>query len=272
MKLLLTLLVTFSFSHAWSAKITSDIDSIDIGTESEPHLIMLSSGDVVFLDPGTERDQLLNELEESFQDSETLEFTIDDHRSLLTYRRVTIDQFKNENAHLPLTSLGPTPVTLTQSQKIFRNMRRGWQNNSQCYNRAHIWSYEEFKRSGVESMKLFLFFTSRYIRNYRYKWWFHVTPMVTLTDGTWRTLDKRYSRSPLKVKTWTDDFIYSRRSCPVVHRYSDYRNYQNAEDCYLIPVSQYYWQPRDIDRFERTGYEKTNFISSEINHAYWEAF
>jgi hypothetical protein len=34
----------------------------------------------------------------------------------------------------------------------------------------------------------------------------------------------------------------------------------------------YYWQPRDLDKFERTGIEKKFFIRSEVNHAYWEAF
>ena len=110
---------------------------------------------------------------------------------------------------------------------------------------------------------------------YRYHWWFHVTPMVYVggsTQANWRVLDRRYTRGPLTTKTWTNIFMHNDATCKVVNKYYDYRNHQQAEWCYLIPTSMYFWQPRDIERRDRTGYEKTNYINSEVNHAFWEAF
>ena len=77
---------------------------------------------------------------------------------------------------------------------------------------------------------------------------------------------------PAAVKTWTDKFIYSKRNCPVVSKYSDYRNNQETEHCYLHPASMYFWQPRDLEKYETTGFEKTQYIPSEVNWAYREAF
>ncbi len=173
-------------------------------------------------------------------------------------------------------SYDPTVVDspLTAAQ-IFGRMNRRTQIFSQCYNRAHVWSYEEFKRSGLKSKKLFMFFTSDYIRKYRYKWWFHVSPMILVRDTeavVERVIDREFTKSPLAVKAWTDMFIKSKRVCPVVYHYSDYRDHQQTEHCYLMPVSMYYWQPRDMENQERTGGYKTDFVQADVNHAYREAF
>lgn len=170
----------------------------------------------------------------------------------------------------------PTVLSsLNEVSTIFKRMNRRWQQNSQCYNRAHVWNYEEFQKTGLKSKKVFIFFTRRYIRNYNFYWWFHAIPTVLASNEgniVERYLDPRYARSPLTKKAWTDIFIRSRRDCPVITRYSDYKNNQETEHCYLHFSSMYYWQPRDLDNFERTGFEKQSFIRSEINHAYWEAF
>lgn len=259
-------------SHA--AIVTSEIDSIERGQDSEPSLIKLKNGQVVFVDQTKEHDQLLSAFTESMVRNELIDVDLGAEHSVLGVKTNGLAPVEDEPAvdYSSMRSYDPTRISSTEAGRVFRRMRRDYQNESQCYNRAHIWAYEENNYSGLNSMKLFLFFTSRYIRNYRYHWWFHVTPMAVLTDGTWRTLDRRYSSGPLTLKTWTNKFIYSRRDCPIVYKYSSYRNHQQSEDCYLIPTSMYYWQPRDIDRKERTGYEKQVFFSSEIKHAYWEAF
>ena len=173
------------------------------------------------------------------------------------------------------TSLVSEPPTVLSSMAeattIFQRMRRDWQRESQCYNRAHIWAYEENKRHGTVLQKIFVFYTKRYIRNYRFYWWFHAIPAVSVGPEL-ITLARRYDRSPLTMKPWTDLFVRSGRACPVITRYTDYSQHQEAEDCYLHFASQYFWQPRDLETFERTGAEKTSFITREVNHAYWEAF
>lgn len=234
------------------------------------------NGRVSFL-PNTAKREL-TALRAAQEKKAILEVTLDEDNSFMAASTME-DPEEPRSEEIPpeaRITYEPTVVgSLTKARTIFSRMKRGWQDSSQCYNRAHVWAYEEFNRSGLKSIKLFLFFTNRYIRNYRYKWWFHVSPMAMVKEGgsiNRRVLDRRYTGGPRFVKTWTNIFIHSKRSCPVVHKYSDYSRHQESQDCYLIPVSQYYWQPRDIDRFERYGTEKTSFIRSEVDHAYWEAF
>jgi hypothetical protein len=171
-----------------------------------------------------------------------------------------------------------TPTVLSNFKEVYRifnNMNRKYKKESECYNRAHVWAYEEFKRSGLKSKKIFLFFTDRYIQRFGYKWWFHVSPFVTVKSGSSyieRVLDYEYTRGPRSIKDWSDVFIKSKRDCPTVVKYSDYSLNQQSEDCYLIKTSMYYWQPQDIESFEKNGFQKKSFIQEEIDHAYWQGF
>jgi hypothetical protein len=156
---------------------------------------------------------------------------------------------------------------------IFNRMRSTrWR--SQCYNRAHVWAYEEFNRSGLRAQKTFIFFTNSYIRNYNYKWWFHVAPSTLVEESGVKksmVLDWTFFDLPQEEKEWALYFMESKRACPTVKRYSDYKNNQESEDCYLIKTSMYFWQPLDIEAHEKSGEEKTNFIDWEINRAYRNA-
>lgn len=158
-----------------------------------------------------------------------------------------------------------------EAQDIFSKLNRGHQRDSQCYNRAHVWAYEEWRRIGLRSLKLFMFFTTRYIWDYKYEWWFHVTPLTYVGNIPY-TLDRTFNRAPLNIKDWTLGFIKSRRDCVVVSRYSQYERNQMTEHCYLIPATMHFWQPRDLESYEQTGRYKNSFIPSEVNHSYWEAF
>jgi hypothetical protein len=272
MKFLLPIfLIAFSFS-ASAERLQSKVDSIEISPKKGvPHLVKLENGRVVFVDYNDR--ETIDSFRQSMKSKDMLEVDLDEKYSFVSAE--TIDDSEETPVRREVEermSYEPTMVSgTTEASKIFRRMRRDYQNKSQCYNRAHIWAHEEYKKTGLKSMKLFLFFTSRYIRNYRYKWWFHVAPMVNTPSGD-LVLDRRYSRVPQYKDTWTKDYIYSGRKCPIVSKYYDYRNNQGKEDCYLIPVSMYFWQPRDIEKRDRTGYEKTQYFQSEINHAYWEAF
>ena len=266
-------------ASAFSASLTSRVHSIDKGEGSTETIVMLESGHTAFLKP--EEKSLIELIERSIENQDTLELKVDKKLNVLSVQTVPAAPEDIHPDSMPLpestenASYDPTIVTSAEASSAFRNMRRDYQYNSQCYNRAHIWTYEEFKSSGMKTGKLFLFFTSRYIRNYRYKWWFHVTPFAYvggLEQSNWRTLDRRYTRGILTTKTWTNVFMLNDALCPVAEKYSDYRNHQQEEDCYLIPRSMYFWQPRDIQREENTGYVKSQYYNSEVNHAYWEAF
>ncbi|HXH76267.1 MAG TPA: protein-glutamine glutaminase family protein [Bacteriovoracaceae bacterium] len=279
--LLVPFLLMVTMTSAWADRFQSRIYQIDISTRpGNPHLVKFENGRVAFLNPSEV--PTMKALKNSKLDGDVLELELDQNFDLVA--AATVESGHGPQSFEPpnnadnnmLMSYTPSVLGgLSSAQTIFSRMKRGWQYDSQCYNRAHVWAYEEFKRSTFKSQKLFLFFTSRYIRNYRYKWWFHVSPMALVRESgviKRRVLDRRYTSGPRYVKTWTDQFIASKRSCPIVARYSQYRNNQETQDCYLIPVSQYYWQPRDIENYEKTGYEKTSFIQSEVNWSYYEAF
>jgi hypothetical protein len=270
MKFLPFILILFSVS-AQAERLTSRIHSVDYAKDSrQPHLIRFENGRVGFLSALDKAS--VQSLEESRLHGEWLDVELDRDGNFLGAGIVPAPKNLPEShdpAPAPM-SYEPTNLeSMNQAVSIFGKMRRS--SSGQCYNRAHVWTYEEFNRSGLRSMKLFMFFTRSYIRRYRYKWWFHVTPM-TYVNGTAMTLDRAFFRGPAEVKTWTDKFIYSKRNCPVIYKYSDYRDHQDTEHCYLHPATMYFWQPRDLENYELTGAEKKQFIKSEINWAYWNAF
>lgn len=251
--------VIIIFPSLRAESVRSRVYEIDVSMEKgSPHLVKFENGRVAFID--WENKTALQAFQANLKAQETLV--------------VDVDKFSNVQA------MGKPfrPYIFKDERNIsvvFSRMRRGWQEESQCYNRAHIWAYEEYKRTGLRSMKLFLFFTSQYIRKYKFEWWFHVAPMTLVNKngkGHPKVLDARYTGGPRDLRTWTNVFIKSKRECPLIKMYSQYRKTKSTEDCYLIPASMYYWQPRDLDTFEKTHKEKSSFIQREVDYALKEAF
>lgn len=265
MKFLPIILTVFTLS-AHAERLTTRVHSLDEG------FVKFENGRVGFLSSHNKSDVL--SLDESRRRGEWLDVELDKKGNFLGAGVVAAPKMVSEEltGEKSRTSYEPTNLSsAAEASTIFARQNRRHQRDSQCYNRAHVWAYEEFNRTGLRSMKLFMFFTRSYIRKYRYKWWFHVTPM-TYVNGVAMTMDRTFMRGPAPIKTWTDNFIYSKRNCPIVTKYSQYRNNQETEHCYLHPATMYYWQPRDLERNETTGAEKTSFIKSEVNWAYYEAF
>lgn len=154
-------------------------------------------------------------------------------------------------------------------------MKRGWSSNSQCYNRAHVWVYEAKNNYSLNAMKVFMFYTRKYIRQYNFEWWFHVAPFTYIQEGestVEKVLDPRFTRGPLVMKSWTDIFMRNKVTCPAITKYSQYANNQEAEYCYLYKASMYYVQPLDLENLENTGRTKTAFYNWEVNRAYRQGF
>lgn len=268
MKTLIFLLLIMS--SAYGETILSQIDSIDMGKQGEPHLVLLKEGRVAFVP--FHKKKVLARLNKNA----IIEFQLNHKSELTGFREIEVatpsDGFHTFESEDPYT---PSVVTLKTAGSIFTKMRRGWTAKGQCFNRAHIWTYEEFKRTGTKLNKVFMFFTSRYIRKYKYKWWFHVTPMVYvggLKQTNWKMLDRRYTKGPIRSKTWSDIFIKTKKACKVVNVYSHYRENQSTQDCYFFPVSMYYVVPSDLARLENTGEERTEYDPIDVEHALWDGF
>lgn len=273
-------LVFSAFAGASTFK--ASIDHIDYATKtSESDLVMFSDGRVGVL-PKTNKSSLYN-AKSVLQLKETVKVKLDKKNRIVSITPLSEEEKEDNEREMEAIALeqkdfaekrlrfDPSVVSMSQAKTMFGKMRRDYQKESQCYNRAHIWAFEENRRSGTNFMKVFVFYTRKYIRDYNFYWWFHAIPAVYVGSEL-ITLDRRYARGPLSMKPWTDIFVRSRRACPVITKYSQYENNQQTEHCYLHYATQYFWQPRDLARLERTGYSKTKFITSEVNHAYWEAF
>lgn len=269
--LILTFFLLNSFQLAIAGRFTSKIHSIDYGKKQEPHLIKFDNGLVGYVD--YENVDLLEALDANREKNQYLEVVLDNSYNLQSAQSIAmVEDDEEEGEWQGLASYEPSVLRdYNSALNILNKMRRDYNKDGQCFNRAHVWAYEEYKRSRLKSMKLFLFFTNRYIRNYRFHWWFHVTPM-TYVGSTPRTLDRRYASGPHQTKTWTDIFIKSLRTCPTIKRFNTYANNQEREDCYLIPVSMFYVIPRDIEKRDLSGVEKEQFYGNEIDRAYRDAF
>jgi Glutaminase len=269
-------LVMVFLSGVASAEILR-IEHIDRGRiAGEPDHAYFSDGRVGVLEP--DAGEKFNLAREAFRNNSRVDVTLDKNHYVTFISLVSGEdepEIDLREAQPPKNEEVSVLPDLQSVNEVFKRMNRGWQKDSQCYNRAHVWNYEENNRTGLQSKKVFIFYTRRYIRDYNFKWWFHAIPTVlAYHQGTVveRFLDPMFAKTPLPKKAWTDIFIRSKRACPVITKYSDYFNNQETEHCYLHFSSMYFWQPRDLDTYERTGFQKTHFINSEINHAYWEAF
>lgn len=167
---------------------------------------------------------------------------------------------------------------LDEAKYLFETMDKYARERSQCYNRAYVWAYELHQGHNVLSSKFWLFFTRKYIREFRYKWWFHVTPAVYVQNEyddevTIMTMDRKYMSGPTPIKQWTDFFIHNRAYCPQVSRYSSYRNNQHLEYCFLIETNMYFWQPFQIENLETRGWGlRDKWVQGELRRAYRDGF
>ncbi len=142
---------------------------------------------------------------------------------------------------------------------------------SQCYQRAHVWAHNLYVDQGLKTMKVFLFFTKKYIAEYNYKWWFHVSPFTYYKNdqglGTEIVLDRTFTDSPLHMKEWTEEFMEPGMTCPTVDTYAEYASNQWSRYCYLRKVPMYYYQPLDVEALDHQGRVLHGFISSQVDQA-----
>lgn len=270
----ISLFVLMASGAAIAGRFSSTIHSIDFGKATEPHLIRFDNSRVSFVN--TSDHDLLSSLLVSSEKKEKVVIETDKNNNVLAAQTAVSpdshDGSEDEKAW-STEPYDPSIVSYNTALNMFKKMRKDYNRSGECYNRAHIWAYEEHQRSGANLMKIFMFFTDRYIRRYRFNWWFHVTPMVYYGNmQSPRTLDRRYSAGPRQTKIWSDIFVKSKRTCRRVNTFNEFWLNQKTEDCYHIHTNMYYVIPRDIEKRDLFGTEKTEFIEREVNNAYQNAF
>ena len=253
---------------------SSSIHSIDFGKGSFPHLIRFDNGRVGFVE--AHETDLLTSLITSEENQKIVDIQVNQKNSIYAASTTgSASSFENQEGwNIKAEPYAPSVIASWNSAlQIFNKMRKDYAPKGECYNRAHIWAYEEYQRTKLNSMKIFMFFTESYIRRYRFHWWFHVTPMAYVANlRSPRTLDRRYTSGPRQTKTWSDVFVRSRRVCREVKKFDDFWLNQQKEDCYHIHASMYYVIPRELEKRDLTGMEKTEFVESQIKRAYKNGF
>jgi len=184
-----------------------------------------------------------------------------------------VDGFDAAEAPAPAQEYAPTVFQSEQEiSSLFASLENRFKKRSQCYQRAHTWAYGMWNGRGIRSMKVFLFFTRKYIREYNYHWWFHVSPFVYIASANGyaeeRTVDRTLTNQPLSMKNWTDTFVYSRTECPTVMTYSEYRDNQEASHCYLRKVPMYLYQPMHVESADEKGVTIGEFDMGQVAHAH----
>lgn len=274
MKFWLMFLLFMLSSRVMAVQFSSTIHSIDLGKSTESHLVRFDNGRVTFVSPNDSK--LLEALMTTSERREVVSVKVDRTNSIAAIHSIGDADIDIDNGTWTddPDPYHPDVVKNTNAAlKIFNKMRKDYTQKGECYNRAHIWSYEEYQRSGLNSMKIFMFFTERYIRKYKFHWWFHVTPMTYVASfKSPRTLDRRYTSGPRQTKIWSNVFVKSQRTCKKVEKFDDYWLNQKTQDCYHIHASMYYVIPRDLEKRDLTGKEKTKFSDKEIRRAYRNGF
>lgn len=177
------------------------------------------------------------------------------------------------NSYDPLEKSNITTLsTYDAAQSVMNGMNGETSDDSQCYNRAHMWTYEALVNQRVTLGKTWIFFTRKYIREFRYKWWFHVAPHTYVgADRFQYMLDRGFTMIPYTLENWKNIFMKNQANCPVVTDYQQYETRQEDAFCYLIHSSQYYWQPWQLKSLSVEGEHYYGYKNSELKIAYKDA-
>lgn len=252
MKKLLIMLLLSLAPGLYAQSSSQEIHSIVRGSAGEPHLIKLTSGEVRFI----ESDQKA--------ELEVLEHELAAKGSIMkglpnALAETTVDYT-------------PTIVSTTQVTEIFNRLNPFMRRKSECSDRAQVWAWDEFQRSGIKSEKVFLLLTDSYIRRNRYKWWFHVAPLFTTEAGEKIVMDFQFLDRPVTFETWKNHLVFSQRECVREFRFLDYdAGADQSQDCYAKFTPMYYHIPADI-RAEELGSPKLNWNPAQVNAARSRAF
>lgn len=233
------------------------VHSISWGAGDEPHLVRFENGLV----------ELVSQDDEArLKALEVMQMTPMMAKSSLFENASGMEALMQE------TEFSPSVVSESQLQSILNGFNSNMRRRSECSDRAHVWAWDEFQRNGTKSEKAFLFLTDSYIRRHRYKWWFHVAPMFTVSNGQKMVMDYQFFDRPITLDEWKNTLVFSKRECVLDFSFLAYdAGADQTQDCYMKTLPMYYRLPADISALER-GNPRTDWNTSEVNSARARAF
>lgn len=276
MRFVFLFLLFITFSSYATTQLKTQIYDINQGNIDEETLVFLTSGHVIRI---TRNDLKRIETFQFAKDkNQWVNLGLDKQQKITNYHFSNPESSIKKRREIILPIIEDYIPTVIEGEDLARKYFRDAyyvDKESQCYNRAHIWSYEWFTKFGINSNKTWLFFTRRYIRKFKFDWWFHVSPSVRVLEKEIlreKIMDVKYGNGPLNLKAWTDIFMKDDANCPMVTTYSDYANFPESGSCYTMRSSMYYYQPIDLESREIWNSIKINWYPEEIKQAYLEAF
>lgn len=264
-----------------ATQVSTSIYDIDHGfTPSDEILVLLNSGEVAKLPAG--KSQLLTDVTSAKYGKGFFKFTLDEDRYIVSIEATSAPAGAELQKHLKsvsqekrLLEYMPTTIASMDIAKQYHRNSRYNPKDSQCFNRAMVWTYEWWRNHSLRSQKILIYFTRTYIRRYNFEWWFHIAPYVHVMDNgavVERVLDVKYGRGPIDFRRWTNLFMRNDAECRVITKFSDYADYPYIGECYLQRTNMYTYQPADLQMNEAWGYTKDRFNMTEVRQAYLEAF
>lgn len=277
MQIFFLLVLWSSLNARADVRIRAQIHDVDLGKGKERPLIFLSTGQVVSLDHTENKS--LQILREGMLKKTWFQLTVNDKRQVVGVEPhstpLLMKLFSSKQVPEDVTFEPSILKDLEAARSFFYSARTDHKGESQCYNRAHVWAYEWRIKRNLYSNKVWLFFTRKFIRKYKFDWWFHVAPMVHVVIAgkvRQRVMDVKYARGPLKLKQWTDLFLRDDADCPVVEKYSDHADYPESGSCFVMKSSMYYYQPVDLEMEETLGQKRSMWSETDVLQAFDEAF
>ena len=168
-----------------------------------------------------------------------------------------------------LRTFAPTDLqSYEKANQLFQNMLNdGDRSRSQCFKRAHMWSYDMWSKLGVKSQKIFVFYTKRFQILDEYDWWFHVAPLVTVAGEDY-VMDGTFMSKPVTVKEWKEYFLKTDKiTCPEISRYQQFESSHWTRLCFLMKVPMYHFRPLDIENRDKRGAERNHWVLEELQDA-----
>lgn len=283
MRFLLGMCALFTLPLWANTQVTTQIHDIDHGDHiADEALVFLTSGQVMKINVNDT--DLYNRLSSSLLKHETVKLEIGENREILDVipQPTTVRPLPKMSSEKSIMSMDPlqgynaSVATPDFAKKLFREQRHPSKEETQCFNRAMIWTYEWRVKHNFYSKKIWIFFTRKFVRRYNFDWWFHVSPLINVAiDGQIheRTMDAKYSGGPLEMNAWMKIFLRgSGAKCPYVRKYSDHANYPEAGWCFYQKSPMYYYQPIDLEYLDKYGTVRDRWVENDIRTAYAEAF
>lgn len=256
-----------------TTQISSGIYDIDLAKDNQKeHLVLLDTGQVAKIPAG--KSFLLNSLLNEHQEKMIYDFTLDDDRYVVEAIPISKKPIPTVSEKKIMTYIPTTIASMSTAQKYFREARYN-PKDSQCFNRAMIWTFEWWRKHSLKSNKILIYWTRTYIRRYNFEWWFHIAPYVHIMDEgkvVERVMDVKYTRGPIDFRRWTNIFTSRDPECPIIAKFSEYADNPYTGDCYIQRTNMYTYQPADLQMNEAWNYVKENFVFEEVKQAYLEAY